>query len=219
MLSHFSCVWLFANLWTVARQALLSMGFSQQEYCSGLPCPPPGDRPDPRLEPTSLVSPALAGGFSTTSTAWEVQFNQYVCTKYCRWLAFIPLNQRSLTFLAPETGFVEHSLSTDGREVGDSLGMIQAHYVYRVLYFPPQILRHRIPELGTPALKWKVCSVLTVTVNEVGGVVCLFRLLELPVKHAFVFISHSEEMLSDAGGPAILRQFNLPITIPMAKNR
>ena len=40
------------------------------------------------------------------------------------------LEQRSSTFLAPETGFVEHSLSTDGREVGDSLGMIQAHYVY-----------------------------------------------------------------------------------------
>lgn len=60
---------------------------------------------------------------------------------------------------------------------------------------------------------------LTFTVNEVGSVVCLFRLLELSVKHTFVFISHSKEMLSDAGGPAILRQFNFPITIPMAKNR
>ena len=143
----------------------------------------------------------------------------YIHTKCCRWLGFIPLNQQSLTFLAPETGFVEHNLSTDGREVGDSLGMTQAHYVYRVLYFLPQILRHRIPELGTPALKWKICSVLTFTVNEVGSVVCLFRLLELSVKHTFVFISHSKEMLSDAGGPAILRQFNFPITIPMAKNR
>ena len=42
MLSHFSCVQFFATLWTVAHQAPLSMGFSRQEYWSGLPCPPPG---------------------------------------------------------------------------------------------------------------------------------------------------------------------------------
>ena len=43
MLSHFSHVWFFATLWTVAYQAPLSMGFSKQEYWSGLPCPSPGD--------------------------------------------------------------------------------------------------------------------------------------------------------------------------------
>ena len=42
--------------WTVAHQVPLSMGFPRQEYQSGLPCPPPGDRPDPGIEPTS---PAL----------------------------------------------------------------------------------------------------------------------------------------------------------------
>ena len=46
----------------------LSMGFSRQEYCSGFPFPPQGDLPDPGIEPTSLVSPALAGGFFTTET-------------------------------------------------------------------------------------------------------------------------------------------------------
>ena len=46
----------------VAYQAPLSMRFSRQEYWSGLPCPPPEDLPNPRTEPTSLVSPALAGG-------------------------------------------------------------------------------------------------------------------------------------------------------------
>ena len=51
-----SCVWLFATPWTVAWQALLSMGFSRQEYCSGLPCSPPGDFPKPRIEPTSRIS-------------------------------------------------------------------------------------------------------------------------------------------------------------------
>ncbi|CAI9158760.1 unnamed protein product [Rangifer tarandus platyrhynchus] len=59
-----------ATPWTAARQAPLPMGFSRQEYWSGLPCPPPGDLPDPGIEPTSLMSPALAGGFFTTSTTW-----------------------------------------------------------------------------------------------------------------------------------------------------
>ena len=58
--------------WIVAHQASLSMGFSRQEYCSGLPFPPPGDLPGPRIEPTSLRSPALAGGFFTTSTTMVI---------------------------------------------------------------------------------------------------------------------------------------------------
>ena len=56
---------LFVTPWTVARQGPLSMGFSRQEYGSGLPFPSPGDLPDPGIEPTSLASPALAGGFFT----------------------------------------------------------------------------------------------------------------------------------------------------------
>ena len=73
VLSHFSHVQLCAILWTVACQAPLSMGFSRQEYCSGLPCPPPGDLPDPGNKPTCLLSSALAGGSSTTTTAWEAK--------------------------------------------------------------------------------------------------------------------------------------------------
>ena len=61
-----SCVQLFVTLWTIACQAPLSIGFSSQEYWSGLPFLPPGDLPDPGIEPMSLVSPALAGGFFTT---------------------------------------------------------------------------------------------------------------------------------------------------------
>ena len=48
-----SCVRLFATSWTVARQAPPSMGFSRQEYWSGLPLPSPGDLPDPGIEPGS----------------------------------------------------------------------------------------------------------------------------------------------------------------------
>ena len=48
----------FVTLWTVARQAPLSMGFSRHGYWSGLPCPPPGDLPDPGIEPESPASSA-----------------------------------------------------------------------------------------------------------------------------------------------------------------
>ena len=54
------------SLWVVAHQAPLSMGFSRLEYWSGLPFPPPGNLLDPVIEPESLASPALAGGFFTT---------------------------------------------------------------------------------------------------------------------------------------------------------
>ena len=58
-----SHVWLFVTPWTVAPQAPFSMGFSRQEYWSGLLIPPSGDLPDPGIK---LVSPASAGGFFTT---------------------------------------------------------------------------------------------------------------------------------------------------------
>jgi len=58
-----SPVRLFASLWTTACQTPLSMGFSSQEFWSGLPFPPPGDLPDPGIELASPTSPAPAGGF------------------------------------------------------------------------------------------------------------------------------------------------------------
>ena len=70
-----SRVQLFSAPWTIARQASLSMEFSRQEYWSGLPFPTSGDLPDPGIEPASLVSPALAGGFFTTSTTWEAPYS------------------------------------------------------------------------------------------------------------------------------------------------
>ena len=56
------------------------MGFSRQEYWSGLPCSPPGDLPDPGTETASLISLALAGGFFTTSATWEAPRKQYLST-------------------------------------------------------------------------------------------------------------------------------------------
>ena len=84
---------LFSTTWTIARQAPLSMGFSWQEYWSGMPCPPPGDLPDPWIEPVSLKSPALAGRLFTTSTTWEVPLSVYVpvCLCVCISYVFNPL--------------------------------------------------------------------------------------------------------------------------------
>ena len=81
MLSRFSHAQLFATLWTLASQALLCMGFPRQEYWSGSPCPPRRDLPDPGIEPTSLTSPALAGGFFTMSATWEAPSSTHQCFK------------------------------------------------------------------------------------------------------------------------------------------
>ena len=69
-LSHFSCTQLFVTPWTAAHQSPLSMGFSRQEYGSGLPGPPPGDFPDPGTEATSPVSSALQADYLPLSP-WE----------------------------------------------------------------------------------------------------------------------------------------------------
>ena len=58
------------------EQPPLSMGFSRQEYWSGFPFPPPGDLPDPGIKPRSLMSPAVAGGFFSTSATWEAPQRQ-----------------------------------------------------------------------------------------------------------------------------------------------
>ena len=63
-----SCVRLFVTPQIAAHQAPPSLGFSRQEHWSGLPCPPPGNLPNPGIEPVSLMSPGLAGKVFTTST-------------------------------------------------------------------------------------------------------------------------------------------------------
>ena len=58
------------------------MGFSRQEYWSGLPCPPTGNLPDPGTEPVSFAFPALAGGFFTIRTTWEAEdIHMYILTQ------------------------------------------------------------------------------------------------------------------------------------------
>ena len=61
------------------------MGFSRQDYWSGLPCPLPGDLPDPGIEPTSFMSPALAGRFFTTSATGEAPQVAIIFEKKLQW--------------------------------------------------------------------------------------------------------------------------------------
>ena len=90
MSSHFSPVQFFGILWTIACRAPLSMGFSRQEYWSGLLYPSPADLPYPGMESAYLMSPALAGGFlTTTSTTWNTPY-VYIYM-YIHFFRFFPL--------------------------------------------------------------------------------------------------------------------------------
>ena len=83
----------FVNPWTVAHQAPLSIGFSRQEFWSGLLFPSPGDRPNPRIEP---ASPALVGGFFYYWAMWKEVINYFGC---CPLLCYETLEGRHSVFL------------------------------------------------------------------------------------------------------------------------
>ena len=89
MLSPFSCVRLCATQWTIAPQAPLSMGFSRQDYWSGLPCPPPGNLPDPGIKPISLMSPASAGRFFNTILGKRQKYKKWEAKMEC-WVNSFP---------------------------------------------------------------------------------------------------------------------------------
>ena len=104
MLSHLSCVWPFAILWTVALQVLLPTEFSRQVYWNRLPFPSPGDLSDPGIEPWSLIVPALADGFLTTSTTWGAHENNNTTLnllQYCFCLMFWFFGHEARGILTP----------------------------------------------------------------------------------------------------------------------
>ena len=102
MFSCFSNIRLFAVLWTVAHPAPLPMGFSRQEYWSGLPCPPLGDLPHPEIKPLFLVVPALAGRFFTASATGEhIKTSIFVGNRHYKMkekLSFLPKTKKYLWF-------------------------------------------------------------------------------------------------------------------------
>ena len=120
VLSRSSPVWLFATPWIIACQACLSVGFSRQEYWSGLPCPSRRDLPNAGIKLASLMYPALAGGFLTTSTTWEANV---VCLFTFNSNSLFPLLISPLTFRLPKNvlqllfkclgGFLQYLSVTD----------------------------------------------------------------------------------------------------------
>ena len=78
-----------------ARQASLSLGFSRREYWSRLPCPPPGDLPDPGIKPASLTAPALAGGSLPLAPRGKLCSSYVPCTWHCLCCVFFLENLRS----------------------------------------------------------------------------------------------------------------------------
>ena len=103
VLSHFSHVWLFVSLQTVACQAPLFMGFPRQEYWSGLPCPLPGDLPDPGIKPSSPMPPASAGKSFTTGTTWEAYLLCRATYKF--WVKSLNHAQKNVTSVQFEVIF------------------------------------------------------------------------------------------------------------------
>ena len=104
--------WLFVTPWTVACQAHLSMGFSWQEYWSGLLFPPPRDPPNPGIKP---ASPALAGRFSTTEPPGKPLWSQGVWTRQSNkilWISFKTEVSPLLSLVFPIPGYHSTSPST-----------------------------------------------------------------------------------------------------------
>ena len=120
-LSHICSVRLFVNPWTAACQGPLSMGFSRQEYWSGLPCPHPRDLPDPGIKPVSLTSPALAGRLFTTSATSEASASRGSMASH--WLS--PCQERRGVFLLPV------GLCSQGR-VGELILLFSQFYLIEV---------------------------------------------------------------------------------------
>ena len=121
MLSH---VWLSATPWTVDHEAFMCVGFSRLEYWSRLPLPPPGDLPDPRIEPMSPTFPALASRFFTTEPPGKPSkvlgtilvvcvHGHYISVKYTYVIYFShnPLILPSLSAsLSPSSPFILHRM-------------------------------------------------------------------------------------------------------------
>ena len=122
------------------HQAPLSMGFPRQEYRSGLPCPPPGDLPNLGIEPVSLASPALAGGFFTTSTTWEAPIFYFL---YRHFKVYHNFPLRVLTFEIVSL-FLTRTISHSKHLLELPHSVFYHFQKIRDLTNPPKIIRQHI---------------------------------------------------------------------------
>ena len=170
VLSRFSHVWLFATLWTVAHQATPSMGFSRQEYWSGLPCPPSGDLPDPGIEPTSLLSPAFVDRFFTISATWETQTEVY---NKCNVLEssqnqsplLVPgkgVFQETSPWCQKSSGPLNTALISICEDAGDAVSLEVENVLSMCMFFGFQLVYSVFPlYFPIPYLGWLACCMHT----------------------------------------------------------
>ena len=155
--------------WTVARQAPLPMGVSRQQHWSGLPCPPPGDRPLSGIKPASLRSPALAGRFFTTSATWEA----LTLPRVSRWPYFVFCVEEITREIFPSRpltsahGFPPAlTLSLLPFSTTSSPSAAQAHLQKRSLH-PPQLLTHPSRHLHSQCPRISHMFLITVSCTHV----------------------------------------------------
>ena len=157
VLSRFSRVQLFVTLSTAASQAPLSMGFSRQEHWSGLPSLPPGNLPNPGIEPASLMSPTMAGGFFTASVTWEAPSTAHT---YC----FKTLSLGVVCYASVDNWYTACAKSfspvwlfvppwTIAHQAPLSMGILQARIPEWVAYPSPGDFPNPRIEPRSPALK------------------------------------------------------------------
>ena len=166
-----SCVWFFVTLCTEGRHTSMSVEFSRQEYWNESPFPPPRDLPDPGIEPSSLISPLLAGEFLTTSATWEDPYEAprpSICQRSYKPSKF---NQRKYRFLSIywslDRAFkavfcpvpCERALScvwlfanpwTEAHQTPQSMGFPREEYLSRLPFSSPGYLPN--PEIETVSL-------------------------------------------------------------------
>ena len=157
MPSCFTHVQLFATPWSVAHQVPLSMGVSRQEYWSRLPCPSPGDLPNPGTEFKYLKSPALTGKFFTTSATWEAHVNLVLNTKI-----HLQRNcKKSFSESAPQHCISADSSWAGGFPLQGAVGEAACSWA-QISIFNQKTLAQGALRWPVPPLHWNVCKNLQV---------------------------------------------------------
>ena len=133
-------IWLFVTAWTVAHQAPLSMGFSRQEFCSGLPIPPPGDLPDAGVELTSRMFPALIGRFFTPSTTYRAYHTSSNFTQ-----KHLPKRNKKIRLnreicINVHSSFIQNSIKLETIQMNKQTWKFPAGSVVRTPHFQPRVL-------------------------------------------------------------------------------
>ena len=150
LLSH---VLLFATPWAIARQFPLSVEFSRQEYWSGLPLPPPGDLPDPGIEP---ISPALSGEFFTIESPGKPNLVKCLA-QIPRFLFTREGNGTPLQYSCLENPMdggawwaAVHGVAKSRTRLSDFTFTFHFHALEKEMATHSSVLARRIPGMGEP---------------------------------------------------------------------